>query len=706
MSHASRPTHLLSYFLKRWNGFTGFKHFLLGLGLISFGAVAQAPLDVRVALIIGNAAYINVPALANPTNDAKAMANIMRKLGFKVFDVIDGDKASMERAIEQMKDQLKGQQAVAMLYYAGHGLQLDWHNYMVPVNAKLNTAADVPKQTIDIEKVITTFKASSTRMNIIVLDACRDNPFSEKASGKGLAQLDAPPGTYLAFATSPGNVAEDGDAESGNGLFTHFLIKELQKPASIENVFKRVRLQVRQKSQGRQIPWDSSSLEEDFAFNDGAKHTFNPEDLIREAREAKEKQERLKAEAEAAKQREIEIARQREQERIRLAEEQKQREIEAEAQRKREVEIAKQQELERQRMAEAQKIKEQLARQRAEAESRERERLLILAAEEQRRLALEAEKARVKAESEAKERERQLALAAEAERKRAQEAAQALERAKLAEALRLKEIEQAKAQVELEARLKKETAEKQFEIQKAEWDKIKDSKNVDDFYAFLNKYPSGYITEQAQFAAEQLQKAKTEIYADKDGFVNDSKEARFRVGDEYEISLIDNNLNKEIKRYKIKVLKIENGLVYITNDFGDSIRTKDGAVLEYADHEGKYKYDPPYISQPAEEFSVGKKFGVKTYELNPWGRRNLRTSNSKITGKETLKLEFGDTNTFVVEEQSYFGDSTIINLQSKYWYEPGWGIPMKRTKLRLLPNRPNLNVNETYIVVSRKRGQG
>jgi hypothetical protein len=309
------------------------KPVVLGIGLASFGAVAQAPLDVRVALIIGNAAYVHVPALANPTNDAKAMANIMRKLGFKVFDIFDGDKASMERAIEQMKDQLKGQQAVAMLYYAGHGLQLDWHNYMVPVNAKLNTAADVPKQTIDIEKVITTFKASSTRMNIIVLDACRDNPFSEKSSGKGLAQLDAPPGTYLAFATSPGNVAEDGDAESGNGLFTHFLIKELQKPASIENVFKRVRLQVRQKSQGRQIPWDSSSLEEDFAFNDGTKHTFNPEDLIREAREAKEKQEKLKAEAEAAKQREIEIARQREQERIRLAEEQKQRQIEAEAQR-------------------------------------------------------------------------------------------------------------------------------------------------------------------------------------------------------------------------------------------------------------------------------------------------------------------------------------------------------------------------------------
>jgi len=201
------------------------KPLLFGVCLASFGVVAQAPLDVRVALIIGNAAYVNVPALANSTNDAKSMANIMRKLGFKVFDVIDGDKASMESAIAKMKDQIKGQQAVAMLYYAGHGLQLDWHNYMVPVDAKLNSSKDVANQTIDIETVIKTFKSSNTRMNIIVLDACRDNPFTDKASGKGLAQLDAPPGTYLAFATSPGNVAEDGDESSGNGLFTQFLIK-------------------------------------------------------------------------------------------------------------------------------------------------------------------------------------------------------------------------------------------------------------------------------------------------------------------------------------------------------------------------------------------------------------------------------------------------------------------------------------------------
>ena len=681
--------------------FLNFKLIFVGACLASFGVVAQAPLDVRVALIIGNAAYVNVPALSNSTNDAKSMANIMRKLGFKVFDVIDGDRASMAKAIEQMKTQLNGQQAVAMLYYAGHGLQLDWHNYMVPVDAKLNSSKDVPNQTIDIESVIKTFKSSNTRMNIIVLDACRDNPFADKASGKGLAQLDAPPGTYLAFATSPGNVAEDGDESSGNGLFTQFLIKELQKPATIENVFKRVRLQVRQKSQGRQIPWDSSSLEDDFAFNDGAKHTFNPEDLIREAKEAKEKEERLKAEAEAAKRRELEIAQQREQEKIRLAQEQKRREQEAEAQRQRDLEIAQQRELERQKLAEAQKIKELQARQKAEAESRERERQLALAAEEQKRKTQEAEQARLKAEAEAKEREKQLALAAELEKKKTQEALQALERAKLAEAQRLKDIEQAKAQAELEAKLRKESSDKQFEIQKADWDKIKDSKNVDDFYAFLNKYPSGYITEQAQFAIEQLQKAKTEIHADKDGFFSDSKEARFRVGDEYLISMKNLDNNTEFKRYKIKIVRIANGRVYLETDFGEGIMTEDGGVIKEHNpvNEGEQEYDPPLSNMPSDAFLVGKKWNSKN--LMRGRSNNFAFSSNEIKQKEKLDLQFGASNTFKINKTTTWGSGITVNYAM--WYEPGWGIPMKKV-IQKYAFQPHKRLNYYEEVIYRKRG--
>ena len=236
---------------------------------LCLSAQAQAPLDVRIALVIGNSAYAGAP-LVNPANDARAMSDTLRGLGFTVVELRDAQKAQMVDAIAKVRDSLIGKQGVGMLYYAGHGLQLDWHNYMVPVDAKLIKAADVPDKTVDINSVIDAFKGAGNRMNILVLDACRDNPFAGTATGKGLAQLDAPPGTFLAYATAPGNVAEDGDVKSGNGLYTQFLLAELKKPsAGIEDVFKRVRMQVRQSSQGRQIPWESTSLEDDFYFAKG-----------------------------------------------------------------------------------------------------------------------------------------------------------------------------------------------------------------------------------------------------------------------------------------------------------------------------------------------------------------------------------------------------------------------------------------------------
>jgi uncharacterized caspase-like protein len=234
---------------------------------LTFSATAQAPSDIRIALIIGNSAYPGDMALANPANDAKDMAATLRNMGFGVIEVVNSDRAKMLEAIERAGKNLAGKQGIGMLFYAGHGLQLDWRNYMVPVDAKLNSAADVPKQAIDIEAVMNTFKAAGNRMNIVVLDACRDNPFTDgkAATGKGLAPLDAPTGTFLAYATAPGNVAADGKGK--NGLYTGYLLQELQKPnASIENVFKRVRFAVRKESNGAQVPWETTSLEDDFVF--------------------------------------------------------------------------------------------------------------------------------------------------------------------------------------------------------------------------------------------------------------------------------------------------------------------------------------------------------------------------------------------------------------------------------------------------------
>jgi uncharacterized caspase-like protein len=145
-------------------------------------------------------------------------------------------------------------------------LQLEWRNYLLPVDARISRAADVAPNATDLAVLLAGLQRAGNPMNIVILDACRDNPFEiEGRTGKGLSQMDAPVGTLLAYATAPGNTASDGDGD--NGLYTEHLLREMPAPdAKIEDVFKRVRLGVRRASGGRQIPWESTSLEEDFYF--------------------------------------------------------------------------------------------------------------------------------------------------------------------------------------------------------------------------------------------------------------------------------------------------------------------------------------------------------------------------------------------------------------------------------------------------------
>lgn len=597
--------------------FTRFKFLAVAAACISLSTVAQAPQDVRVALVIGNAAYKNIPALGNATNDAKSMAVVLRKLGFSVVEVVDGSKAQMNDAILQTRSLLKDKQAVGMLYYAGHGLQLDWHNYMVPVDAKLNQAADVPKQTIDIENVIDAFKKSTTRMNIIVLDACRDNPFSEKTSGKGLAQLDAPPGTYLAFATSPGNVAEDGDISSGNGLFTHFLLKELQKPARIEDVFKRVRLQVRQKSQGRQIPWDSSSLEDDFAFNDGLKHTFNPDDLVKEAQLAKDREALLRREAEAALEREKRLA--------------------------------QQQAIEKQKIAEAQTIQELKTRQKAEAEARERE--------------------------------RQLAAAAEQERLKAQAAVAALEQAKIQEAQRIREIELAKVQAAEEAKRNKLSREQANEIQfaqeKSEWDKIKDSPKKEELYAFLNKYPSGLLSELASARLELIDRAKIKPQADQLGRIQEFAQRRYAEGDFFEFSGKDGYTGVQKWVQTFKVVKVDDQLAEV-------LATRTGipnfkVIVEHAGaqhRDGSGTFDPPVTLMPAGLFQVGHKWFTRTnFTSARTNSQEWLEVSGRVLSREVIEVPAGKFDAFKVEANLQYQSGARMKLT--IWTDPSIGVGIK-----------------------------
>ncbi len=616
---------------------------LVGLFMASFASVAQAPLDIRVALVIGNATYKNVPPLANSVNDARAMTLVLRKLGFKVIDVIDGDRTSMTQAIGRMQADLKGQQAVAMLYYAGHGLQLDWRNYMVPVDANIDKAEDVPKQTVDIEQVIKSFKDANTRMNIIVLDACRDNPFAGSASAKGLAQLDAPPGTYLAFATAPGNVAEDGDETTGNGLFTQFLLKELQRPAKIEEVFKRVRLQVRQKSQGRQIPWDSSSLEDEFSFNDGEKFKFTAEDYQREVAEAKARQERLKREAEAALEREKQLAQLREQERL--------------------------------KRVEAQRIAEQKSRERAEEEARQRE--------------------------------QQLALAAEAERKKALAAQEALARSQAEETKRLKDLELARIQAEQEAQRKKLSAEvareQQFAQEKADWDRIKDSKNPEDFYAFLLKYPTGFISEQATFAIEYLQKSKTTPQKDRNGLVQQTGKARLNVGDEFHFRVSTQGV-AEPRVSKTVISAVRDNYVFVDGNLTTPYRTIDGGVIRIKSPRGDVTFDPPRTDLPGGEFVIGKQWTSRTVMTLPDGRQIQVEASTKVVGFEEITVPAGKFNAFKLEMTQRMADGRLFNSVS-YWVDPNWGLSLRVARVFYLrPDGSPGNYKELQELVYAKYG--
>jgi hypothetical protein len=240
---------------------------LLPLGAGSAHASTASSIHAlpRLALVIGNSRYAESP-LKNPANDAKAIAADLKQLGFAVDLQMDAKKAAMEQAILSFCGSLAKQKAVGLFYFAGHGLQLSWRNFLVPVDAVLDRADDVPSRTVNMSTLLDGLTRAGNPMNIVILDACRDNPFgTDLKSGKGLSQMDAPIGTLLAYATAPGNVASDGSGS--NGLYTENLLREMRAPeAKIEDIFKRVRLGVRRASHGVQIPWESTSLEDDFYF--------------------------------------------------------------------------------------------------------------------------------------------------------------------------------------------------------------------------------------------------------------------------------------------------------------------------------------------------------------------------------------------------------------------------------------------------------
>ncbi len=220
----------------------------------------------RVALVIGNASYKEAP-LRNPVNDARDMATTLEGLGFEVIRVENASKEEMERAIGRFTGRLD-EESSGLFYYAGHGVQVRGRNYLVPVDAKINSERDARIESVPINLVLDELEYAGNRLNVVILDACRNNPFERRMRGasRGLAAVDAARGTLIAYATSPGSLAQDGDGR--NGLYTEELLRALRLPGlEVEDVFKEVRIKVSERTDYQQIPWESSSLTGKLVLN-------------------------------------------------------------------------------------------------------------------------------------------------------------------------------------------------------------------------------------------------------------------------------------------------------------------------------------------------------------------------------------------------------------------------------------------------------
>jgi uncharacterized caspase-like protein len=266
----------------------------------SSGPTIKSPNESRVALVVGNADYQFLPQLNNPVNDAKDMSEALKDLGFNVIYRQDADKSSMAAAIEEFKQALaserqQGKETAGLFYYSGHGAQYGDENYLLPVglNAKASDDSDVifASETVALNSVFDGMNEANSTMQIVVLDACRDNPLSQKdffthgskSVGKGLTWVDdasistttVPHGTFIAYATAPNQVAYD------DSLYTKHLLANIREEGlSIEELFKKVRISVVEETNERQQPWDNSSLKGEFYFAGKKKEPDEPKAIL------------------------------------------------------------------------------------------------------------------------------------------------------------------------------------------------------------------------------------------------------------------------------------------------------------------------------------------------------------------------------------------------------------------------------------------
>ncbi|MFS2033300.1 caspase domain-containing protein [Polaromonas sp. CT11-55] len=231
--------------------------------LAGAGAHAAEP---RLALLIGNAAYKSSP-LRNPVNDVRLMESVLKESGFTVMKAENASMREMRRLVREFGDKLKAEGGVGLFYFAGHGVQVRGENFLVSTDSDIRNEDEVADDSLNANIVLEKMQTAGNRVNFVILDACRNNPFASKSRSAldGLAGMRAPGGSLVAYATAPGSVASDGT--SRNGLYTENLARAIRQPGlPVEEVFKQVRTAVRKQSNNQQIPWENTALEGEFFF--------------------------------------------------------------------------------------------------------------------------------------------------------------------------------------------------------------------------------------------------------------------------------------------------------------------------------------------------------------------------------------------------------------------------------------------------------
>jgi len=240
--------------------------------LCLWAIAGPAAAEPKLALVIGNSQYAHAPALSNPVNDAALIGARLSSVGFTLTSYTDLSQKALRRAVSDFAGKVRdaGSGALVVFYFAGHGLQINGANYLVPIDARIESESDIAIESVSVSDVVSALEHAGGDVLVMILDACRNNPFASasRSMARGLARLSAPTNTVVAYSTAPGTVAADGDGRYSP--YSQSLAEVLEKPGlTIEQVFKQVRIKVHLATGGKQTPWEEMSLIKEVTFHGG-----------------------------------------------------------------------------------------------------------------------------------------------------------------------------------------------------------------------------------------------------------------------------------------------------------------------------------------------------------------------------------------------------------------------------------------------------